>query len=94
MVAGKVMMDRNAPKNLLDTPQTSFQDTQDLISKWHKKNRNFYAITPRFAITSSPEQLKLAGELLKINPTCYIQTHLSENRDEIEYTLSVILSDT
>tara|TARA_B100001057_G_scaffold463083_1_gene516699 strand:+ start:606 stop:1886 length:1281 start_codon:yes stop_codon:yes gene_type:complete len=89
MIAGKVMMDRNAPKNLLDTPQTSFQDTQELISKWHRKNRNFYAITPRFAITSSPEQLKLAGDLLNINPTCYIQTHLSENRDEIEYTLSL-----
>ena len=65
MIAGKVMMDRNAPKNLLDTPQSSYEDSQALISKWHKKNRNFYAITPRFAITSSPEQLKLAGELVE-----------------------------
>ena len=89
MIAGKVMMDRNAPKNLLDTPQSSYEDSQALISKWHKKNRNFYAITPRFAITSSPEQLKLAGELVENNPSCYIQTHLSENRDEIEYTLSL-----
>ena len=56
-----------------------------------QKNRNFYAITPRFAITSSPEQLKLAGELVENNPSCYIQTHLSENRDEIEYTLSLYL---
>ena len=89
MIAGKVMMDRNAPKNLLDTPQSSYQDTQELISKWHKKNRNYYAITPRFAITSSPEQLKLAGDLVNSNPSCYIQTHLSENKDEIEYTLSL-----
>ena len=89
MIAGKVMMDRNAPKNLLDNPQSSYDDTQELISKWHKKNRNFYAIAPRFAITSSPDQLKLAGELVNLNPSCYIQTHLSENKDEIEYTLSL-----
>ncbi len=89
MIAGKVMMDRNAPKNILDNPQSSYEDTQELISKWHRKKRNFYAITPRFAITSTPEQLKIAGELVIKNPTCYLQTHLAENKDEIEYTLSL-----
>ena len=74
---------------LINQNGKNFDDTQELISKWHKKNRNYYAITPRFAITSSPEQLKLAGELASENPTCYIQTHLAENRDEIEYTLSI-----
>jgi guanine deaminase len=85
MICGKVMMDRNAPDDLCDTPQTSFDDTQELINQWHEKGRQLYAVTPRFAITSTPEQLEKAGELLKNNPSVYMQTHLSENEDEINF---------
>ena len=83
MIAGKVMMDRNAPKKLLDTPQSSYDESNFLIKKWHGKGRQKYAITPRFAITSSNEQLALTETLLNENPECYFQTHLSENKDEV-----------
>ncbi|MFP7571395.1 guanine deaminase [Marivita sp. S2033] len=86
MIAGKTMMDRNAPDNVLDTPQTSYDDSKALIAAWHGKGRASYAITPRFAITSSPEQLEMAGSLASEHPECYIQTHLSENHDEIAFT--------
>ncbi len=85
MICGKVMMDRNAPQDLCDTPDSSFEDSQALINEWHEKGRQLYAITPRFAITSTREQLEKAGELLKNNPTAYMQTHLSENKDEIAF---------
>lgn len=86
MIGGKVMMDRNAPDGLRDTPQSSYDDSKALISKWHGKGRAHYAITPRFAITSTPAQLDMAGALVAEHPDCYIQTHLSENADEIAYT--------
>ncbi|MEY8099267.1 guanine deaminase [Falsihalocynthiibacter sp. S25ZX9] len=86
MIGGKVMMDRNAPDGLRDTPQSSFDDTKALIDQWHGKGRAHYAITPRFAITSTPEQLEMAGALVAENSDCYVQTHLSENHDEIAYT--------
>ncbi len=86
MIGGKVMMDRNAPVALRDTPQTGYDDTKALIEKWHGKGRARYAITPRFAITSTPEQLDMAGALVAEHPDCYVQTHLSENHDEIAYT--------
>lgn len=89
MVAGKVMMDRNAPKAVLDTAQQGYDDSKRLLQKWHGKGRQRYAITPRFAITSTPEQLEAAGTLAREFPDCHIQTHLSENRDEIELTLSL-----
>ena len=89
MVAGKVMMDRNAPDAVLDTPQQGYDDSQALIRDWHGKGRQRYAITPRFAITSTPEQLAMTGQLASEHPDCHIQTHLSENRDEIEFTLSL-----
>ncbi|MBE9146712.1 guanine deaminase [Planktothrix mougeotii] len=85
MISGKVMMDRHAPDYLQDTPETSYQETKQLIQNWHKKGRLLYAITPRFAITSSPEQLKLAGKLLTEFPDVYLQTHLSENIQEVEF---------
>ena len=84
MITGKTMMDRNAPDNLLDTPDQGGHDSQELIDKWHNKGRALYAITPRFAITSSEAQLAITGELLKDNPACYMQTHLSESPEEIE----------
>lgn len=85
MLAGKVMMDRNAPQALLDTPQSSYDETRAGIEKWHGKGRALYAITPRFAITSTPEQMELAGVLAREFPDCYIQTHVSENLAEIEF---------
>ena len=85
-VAGKVMMDRNAPEGVLDTPQSGYDDTKALISEWHGKGRQHVAITPRFAITSSPEQMEMAGALVKEFPDLHMQTHLSENHAEIAYT--------
>ena len=83
MIAGKVMMDRNAPADLVDTPESSYQDTKVLIEKWHNKGRQRYAVTPRFALTSSAEQLQKAGRLLQEYPGVYLHTHLSENQQEI-----------
>ncbi len=86
MIGGKVMMDRNAPDGLRDTPQSSYDDTKALIDTWHGKGRGLYAITPRFAITSTPAQMEMAQALVQEHPECYVQTHLSENHDEIAYT--------
>ena len=86
MIGGKVMMDRNAPESVLDTPQESYDQSKALIEKWHGNGRSLYAISPRFAITSTPMQLELAAALVKQFPDCYMQTHLSENHDEIAYT--------
>ncbi|QIA64957.1 guanine deaminase [Vibrio astriarenae] len=89
LIAGKVMMDRNAPDYLLDTPETSYNESKSLIEKWHNRGRLQYAITPRFAPTSSPEQLKLAGKLKAEYPDVYVHTHLSENKNEIEWVKSL-----
>ena len=88
-LGGKVLMDRNAPDGLLDTPQSAYDDTNTLIQKWHCRGRGLYVISPRFAITSTPEQMEMAQALVAENPTCYMQTHLSENHDEIAYTMSL-----
>ncbi|EJO36299.1 guanine deaminase [Acinetobacter radioresistens] len=85
LIAGKVMMDRNAPEALCDTAQSSYEDSRALIEKWHGKGRALYAITPRFAPTSTPEQLQLTGKLKTEFPDVYIHTHLSENLDEIAW---------
>jgi len=85
MICGKVMMNRNAPDGLCDDVQSSFDDSQALIDQWHGNGRQLYAVTPRFAITSTGEQLEKAGELLKNNPSVYMQTHLSENKAEIAF---------
>jgi guanine deaminase len=89
MICGKVMMNRNAPDELCDDVQSSFDDSQALIDQWHGNGRQLYAVTPRFAITSTGEQLEKAGELLKNNPSVYMQTHLSENKDEIAFTMEL-----
>ncbi len=86
MIGGKVMMDRNAPYALCDTPKSSYDDTKLLIEEWHGRGRLDYAISPRFAITSSPEQMEAAQSLAMEYPDCYRQTHLSENHDEIAFT--------
>lgn len=85
MIAGKVMMDRNAPDLLQDTAKSSYQQSKQLIQKWHKNGRLLYAVTPRFAITSSDEQLRLAGKLLAEFPDVYLHTHLSENQSEVAW---------
>ena len=86
VIAGKVMMDRNAPEGLRDTPQSGYDDTKALIRDWHGKGRLHYAITPRFAITSTPEQMEMAGALMREHPDLHMQTHLSENHAEIAFT--------
>lgn len=82
MICGKVMMDTNAPENLTDTPQSSYDESKALIEKWHGKGRLHYAVTPRFAPTSTSEQLHKAGDLLKEYPDVFMHTHLSENKNE------------
>lgn len=86
VIGGKVMMDRNAPPCLCDTAASSYDDTKALIRDWHGKGRGLYAITPRFAITSSPEQMEAAQALAAEHPDIHIQTHLSENHAEITFT--------
>jgi guanine deaminase len=86
VIAGKVMMDRNAPEGLRDTPQSGYDDSKALIAEWHGKGRLHYAITPRFAITSSPEQMEMAGQLMREHPDLHMQTHLSENHAEMAFT--------
>jgi guanine deaminase len=83
MIAGKVMMDRGAPAALLDTPERGHAESEALIARWHGRGRQLYAVSPRFAVTSSDAQLEAAGALLKAYPDCYLQTHLSENLEEI-----------
>lgn len=89
MIAGKCMMDRNCPDPLRDTPQRGYDETKALIAKWHGKGRGRYAITPRFAITSTHAQMEMVGALAREYPDCYIQTHLSENGAEIVYALEL-----
>jgi guanine deaminase len=89
LVAGKNAMDRNAPKALLDTPQSAYDESKKLIHKWHRTGRLRYAITPRFSPTSSPEQLSMLGKLWTEYPDCLMQTHLSEQVDEIEWVKSL-----
>jgi len=85
MICGKVLMDRHAPPALLDTPKSAYFDSKLLIERWHKQGRALYAITPRFAPTSTPEQLSAAGKLAAEFPDTFIQTHLSENHSEIRW---------
>lgn len=83
-IAGKVLMDRNCPADLRDDPQTGYAQSRDLIEKWHGRDRLSYAVTPRFALTSSEEQLRAAGRLLEEFPDVYLHTHLAENEEEVE----------
>jgi guanine deaminase len=83
MIAGKVMMDRGAPPGLLDTPEQGYRESKALLEGWHGNGRQLYAITPRFAITSTDAQLEAAGALAHEHPEAYVQTHLCENHREI-----------
>src|SRR3954454_6408090 len=86
IIAGKVLMDRNAPEKLRDTAQQGYDDSKALIARWHGRGRCIYAITPRFAGTSTPEQLEAAGALWREHPDVFVQTHIAENRREIAWT--------
>jgi len=86
MIAGQVLMSRNAPDFLINDAKTAQAQTREQIQTWHGKGRQLYAITPRFAITSTPEELALAGELRAEFPDVYVHTHLSENHGEIAFT--------
>jgi guanine deaminase len=83
MIAGKVMMDRNAPAGLIDSAERGYAESKALLRAWHGRGRQLYAISPRFAVTSSAAQLETAGALLREHPDAYLQTHLAENREEI-----------
>jgi guanine deaminase len=85
MVCGKVMMDQHCPEFLQDTVSSAERDCSDLIQRWHGKGRLSYAVTPRFAITSSPKQMQLAGELFRATPGALMQTHVAENQAELAW---------
>ncbi len=86
LIAGKVLMDRNAPAALCDSAQSGYDDSAALIARWHGRGRLGYAITPRFAATSSPAQLDAAGALWQAHPDCHVHTHLAENSAELAWT--------
>ena len=85
LITGKVLQDRHSPDGVRDDTVQSLRDTEDLIGRWHGKGRLGYAITPRFAPTSSEAQLRGAGELAARYPDVWIQSHVAENRDEIRW---------
>lgn len=83
LLAGKMMMDSHAPGDLVDSAQSSYDDSKALIQRWHKRGRCLYTVTPRFALTSSPRQLELAGALMREHSDVRLQSHISENRAEV-----------
>lgn len=93
LIAGKVMMDRHCPAALQDTPDSAYRDSKALIERWHGQDRLHYAVTPRFAPTSSEAQLSRAGQLLQEHPEVYLHTHLAENRDELRWVAELFPED-
>ena len=83
--AGKTCMDRNAPAALCDTARSAYDDSKRLLQRWHGKDRLSYVITPRFSPTSTPDQLHALGALWAEHPDCLMQTHLSEQVDEVAW---------
>lgn len=88
-IAGKVLMDRNAPDGLTDTPQTGYDQTTQLIERWHGRGRQLYCVTPRFAPTSSPEQMEMTGAVWREHPGTYLQSHVAESTGEVEWVRSM-----
>jgi guanine deaminase len=88
-IAGKVLMDRNAPGALTETPQAGYDQTKALIGRWHGRGRQMYAVTPRFAATSSPAQMEATGAVWREHPGTYLQSHLSESAAEIEWVMGM-----
>ena len=89
MIAGKVLMDRNAPPALTDTVQSGYDESEALIQRWHGHRRLSYAITPRFAPSSTPQQLEAAAALWKKYPNAHMQTHIAENLHEVAWVKSL-----
>ncbi|MBV2265034.1 MAG: guanine deaminase [Thauera sp.] len=85
LITGKVLMDRNCPDFLRDTAETGYAESKALIERWHNRDRLLYAITPRFAPTSTPAQMALAGRLFREHPGVFLQSHLAENRAEVDW---------
>ena len=85
MITGKVLMDRNCPDFLRDSAETGYAASKALIERWHDRGRLLYAVTPRFAPTSTPAQMRLAGQLLREHPGVFLQSHLAENRAEVAW---------
>lgn len=85
MIAGKVLMDRHAPPALRDTAQRGYDESKALIARWHGRGRQLYAITPRFAASSTPGQMDMAGQLWAEHPGTWLQSHVAENRAEVEW---------
>ncbi|KAF1051824.1 MAG: Guanine deaminase [Burkholderia gladioli] len=85
MIAGKVLMDRNCPAFLRDTAQSGHDDSAELIARWHGRGRQMYALTPRFAPTSTPEQLEACADLARRHPDVFVQSHVAENVDEVKW---------
>jgi guanine deaminase len=85
VIAGKCLMDRHSPENLRDTAQRGYDESKALIDRWQGRDRNLYAITPRFAPTSTPMQMELAGSLWAERPGTYLQSHVAETRDEVDW---------
>jgi guanine deaminase len=85
MLAGKVLMDRNAPEALRDTPQSGYDDSKAALLRWNGRGRLLYCVTPRFAATSSPAQLDAASALWREHPGTYLQSHVAENHGEIAW---------
>ena len=85
LIAGKVLMDRHAPPALCDDVAGAERDCEALIQRWHGQGRNAYAVTVRFAVTSTPEQLAMAGGLCRRHPGVYMQTHVAETQDEVAW---------
>ena len=85
IVSGKTMMDRNAPEALCDDPESGVRDSEALIERWHRRERLRYAITVRFAVTSTEAQLRAAGALAARHPDCHVHSHLSESAGEIAF---------
>jgi guanine deaminase len=85
LISGKCLMDRHCPEFLRDTPESGDADSRELIERWHRRGRLAYAITPRFAATSSERQLELAGRLFAERDDLYVQSHVAENREEVRW---------
>ncbi len=85
LIAGKLMMDRNCPEYLRDTAEAGYAESKLLIRRWHGRGRMQYAISPRFAPSSTPAQLAAAGRLAREHPDAYVHTHVAENEEEVAW---------
>jgi guanine deaminase len=89
LIAGKVLMDRNVPEALRDTAQSGYDQSKALIAKWHGRGRALYAITPRFAGSSTPAQLEMASALWREHEGVFVQSHIAENLQEVAWIKTI-----